>query len=161
MDEVTDCANLEQLSLVLRFVDSEMQIREEFLDFITVERMNRESLSTTILECLQKWGLDIRNCRGQGYDGSSNMSSSRTGVQGRICAVAPLASYTHCQAHQLNLCVVKGCFIPQIRNASCVISGIARFCSNSPKRQHFFEKVIHSSAEPTRIEKLKDVCRTR
>ena len=121
------CANLEQLSLVLQFVDSEMQIREEFLDFIIVERITRESLSTTILERLQKWGLDIRNCKGQGYDGSSNMSSSRTGVQGRICAVAHLASYTHCQAHQLSFCMVKGCSIHQIRNASCVISEIARF----------------------------------
>ena len=30
-DEATDCANLEQLSIVIRFVDEEMQIREEFL----------------------------------------------------------------------------------------------------------------------------------
>ena len=88
------CANLEQLSLVLQFVDSEMQIREEFLDFITVERITRESLSTTILERLQKWGLDIRNCRGQGYDSSSNMSSSHTGVQGRICAVAQIRKFS-------------------------------------------------------------------
>ena len=34
-DEVTDCANLEQVSLVIRFVDSNKHIREEFLDFIT------------------------------------------------------------------------------------------------------------------------------
>lgn len=32
-DEVTDNANLEQLSFVLRFVDKDCQIREEFLDF--------------------------------------------------------------------------------------------------------------------------------
>lgn len=32
-DEVTDNANLEQLSLVLRFVDKECMIREEFVDF--------------------------------------------------------------------------------------------------------------------------------
>ena len=31
-DEVTDCANLEQVSLVIRFVDSNKHIREEFLD---------------------------------------------------------------------------------------------------------------------------------
>ena len=98
---------------------------------------------------------------GQGYDSSSNMSSSRTGVQGWICAVAPLASYTHCQAHQLSFCVVKGCSIHQFRNASCVISEIARFLVIHLSVNIFFEKVIHSSAEPTRIEKLKDVCRTR
>ena len=35
-DEVTDCSNLEQLSLAIRFVDKQCQIREEFLDFIAV-----------------------------------------------------------------------------------------------------------------------------
>lgn len=32
-DEVTDNANLEQLSLVLQFVNKECMIREEFLEF--------------------------------------------------------------------------------------------------------------------------------
>ena len=53
---------------------------------------------------LDSWGS---NCRGQGDDGSPYMSSSRTGVQGRILAVSPLAFYTHCQAHQLNLCATS------------------------------------------------------
>ena len=48
-DEVTDCSNLEQLSVVLRFVDANKQIREEFLDFITVERITGESLSAALL----------------------------------------------------------------------------------------------------------------
>ena len=44
-DEVTDCANLEQSSVVIRFVDGDKQIREEFLDFITVERITGDSTS--------------------------------------------------------------------------------------------------------------------
>ena len=32
-DDVTDCANFEQVSVVVRFVDSEKQIREEFFLF--------------------------------------------------------------------------------------------------------------------------------
>ena len=160
-DEVTDCANLEQLSLVIRFVDEEMLIREEFLDFIAVERITGESLSVAILTWLRSWEIDIANCRGQGYDGASNMASSRVGVQGRISEICPLAFYTHCQAHQLNLCVVKGCSVPQIRNASGAISEIAKFFNYSPKRQHFFEKVIKSSADGVKRAKLKDLCKTR
>ena len=38
-DEVTDCANLEQVSLVIRFFDSDKHIIEEFLGFITVKRI--------------------------------------------------------------------------------------------------------------------------
>ena len=56
-DDVTHCAKLKQLSLTLRFVNSNMQIREEFLDFITAEKITGESLSTAILEQLRRWGL--------------------------------------------------------------------------------------------------------
>ena len=48
-DEVTDCANLEQISIVIRFVDSDKNIREEFLGFITVERITGESIATSLL----------------------------------------------------------------------------------------------------------------
>ena len=52
-DEVTDRANLEQLSVVIRFVDGDKQIREEFLDFITVERITGDSISAALLSWLQ------------------------------------------------------------------------------------------------------------
>ena len=92
------------------------------------------------------------------YDGASNMSASTAGVQARIREASPLALYTHCQSHQLNLCIVKACSLPKIRNASGVISEIANF---SPKRQHFFEHVIESDAPTEKKTKLKDLCRTR
>ena len=83
------------------------------------------------------------NYGGQGYDGSSNMSSSRTGVQGRILAVSPLAFYTHCQAHQLNLCVVKGCSIPQICNANGTISEIAKFIATHQSVNIFLKRRLN------------------
>ena len=73
-DEVTDCGNLEQISVVIRFVDEDRQIREEFFGFITVERITGEALSTALLSWLEENELDVRLCRGQGYDGDSNMS---------------------------------------------------------------------------------------
>ena len=51
-DEVTDCANLEQLSIVSRLVDEAMQIREEFLTSLT-----GETLSIAILAWLQSWDI--------------------------------------------------------------------------------------------------------
>ena len=105
--------------------------------------------------------LDVSLCRGQGYDGASNMSSSSAGVQARIRQVSPLALYTHCHSHQLNLCIVKACSLPKIRNASGVVSEIAKFFNYSPKRQHFFERVVQSVAPEEKKTKLKDLCRTR
>ncbi len=152
---------MEQLSVVIRFVDGDKQIREEFVDFITVERITGDAISAALLSWLQKHEIDVKFCRGQGYDGASSMSSSAVGVQGRIRRVCPLALYTHCQSHQLNLCIVKACSVPHIRNANGVISEIAKFFNFSPKRQHFLEHVIASISPAEKKHKLKDLCRTR
>lgn len=58
-DEVTDCANLEQVSLVIRFADSHKNITEDFLGFITVERITGESLATTLLSWLESHNIDV------------------------------------------------------------------------------------------------------
>ena len=58
-DEVTDNANLEQLLFVLRFVDKDSQIREEFLDFQCTDRITWEVISGLILGKLEQWGLKI------------------------------------------------------------------------------------------------------
>ena len=65
------------------------------------------------------------NCRDQGYDGAASIRSSTSGVQGSSLALSQQVFYTHCQAHQLNLCVVKGCSI-SLDNASGTISEIAK-----------------------------------
>ena len=83
-DEVTDCSTLEQVSIVIRFVDRNKTIREEFLGFIAVERITGEALATALLSWLQEHNIDVSFCRGQGYDGASSMSSSTVGVQARI-----------------------------------------------------------------------------
>ena len=57
--------------------------------------------------------------------------------------------------------VSKGCSVPQIRNASGTISEIAKYFNYSPKRQHFFEKIIDSSENDVKKSKLKDLCKTR
>ena len=86
-DEVTDVSNREQLSLVIRFVDSGGNIREEFLGFHNLQRIAGEAMASSILDTLPQSNLDIKNCRGQGYDGASNMSPSRRGTQALIhCA---------------------------------------------------------------------------
>ena len=72
-DEVTDVSNRERLSLVIRLVDSGGNIHEEFLGFHDLQRITGEAIASSILDTLPQWNLEIKNCRGQGYDGASNM----------------------------------------------------------------------------------------
>ena len=52
-------------------------IREELLEFGRC----LIDIATEIIKVLEKLNLFIRICRGQGYDGASNMSSEAVGVQ--------------------------------------------------------------------------------
>ena len=44
-------------------------------------------------------------CRGQAYDGATNMQSRNSGVAARISQEEPAAIPVHCLAHNLNLCL--------------------------------------------------------
>ncbi len=156
-DEVSDVSTKEQLSIVLRFVDSSYNIREEFVDFVSVDRITGEILATKIKEALVTYNLDLQDCRGQGYDGASNMSGA-SGVQGRLTAENSKATYFHCNSHILNLCIVQACSLQVIRNMNSTITESAYFFHNSAKRQHFLELVVDKQ---TSTVKVKDLCRTR
>ena len=161
-DEVTDAANIEQVTIVFRFVDSSLQIREEFIEFKSTERITGECLARLILDSIKSLGLDVSLLRGQGYDGASNMSSSVKGVQGIICRESPLAFYVHCNCHILNLVIVKACSIQSVRNMAGTNTETAIFFNFSAKRQRFLESVISLDASSQqRKVKLKDLCRTR
>ena len=49
--------------------------------------------------------LPVERCRGQCYDGASNMSGRCSGVATRIQQEEPRALYVHCMGHSLNLAV--------------------------------------------------------
>lgn len=161
-DEVTDCANQEQLCVCLRFVNLQtMTVCEEFLDFVPVERITGEALYNHIKSLLNRLHLDLDMVRGQGYDGAANMSSMRVGVAGRLQAVNSKALYSHCSSHKLNLAIVKSASIPAIRNASNTMGEISRYFKSSPKRERYLETVILEVTDKQRAPKLKDVCLTR
>ena len=125
-DEVTDAANKEELSLVLRYV-IDRQIKEVFVDFIEVERITGSVLGNTILQWLRAHGISLGNMRGQCYDGASNMSGARSGCKTVVQQEAPLAMYFHCAAHRLNLAVVSSCSIQAFKMLNLVLEKLRDF----------------------------------
>ena len=72
-DEV-ESHKVEQLAVCIRFVDKNNNICEDFLELGRCEQLSGKVIATEIIRVLDKSNLDIKNCRGQGYDGASNMS---------------------------------------------------------------------------------------
>jgi len=118
----------------VRFVDNEMSIREGFLQFCNLSRTTGEYIARKLKEVLDDLNLDINNLRGQGYDGAANMSSKRVGVQAQIKKDAPLAVYTHCASHRLNLVIAHSCGLPSVRNVIDKLKAISLLVLESPKR---------------------------
>ena len=71
-DKAFDCSNQEQLSRVVRYVDSDCVMRKEFLGFFHCDlELSVKALAETGLDGLINLDLNIGNCRGQGYDGAA------------------------------------------------------------------------------------------
>ena len=92
---------LTMLDTCAQFVDSNKDIREEFLTFVPLEEITGEQTGNKIITLLTENGIPVTNMSGQGYDSANNISSIHVGVQGRISQVSPLATYVHCSGHQV------------------------------------------------------------
>ena len=64
---------------------------ESFIGFHEVIRGTASELRYDIVSSIESNGLQLFNCRGQGYDGAANMSGIYSGVQARITDIEPTA----------------------------------------------------------------------
>ncbi|GBM12527.1 repressor of the inhibitor of the protein kinase [Araneus ventricosus] len=161
-DETTDISQIEQFSLCVRYVeDQSYKIREDFLTFVPVYDVIGAGLANTVLETLSILGLDLKKMRGQGYDGAATMRGQFRGVQASIKEKLPLALYTHCFSHSLNLCLSDASNIPSIRNCMGVIKEVCRFFHLSAKRTEILKSMISDCCPEQKKKKLISLCETR
>ena len=106
VDESRDESKKEQMAIVVRFVNKEGIIKERFLDLIHVKDTAALTLKDSICAVLSDNNLSVRDIRGQGYDGASNMRGEWNGLKALILSECPYAYYIHCMAHQLQLALV-------------------------------------------------------
>jgi len=106
VDESRDESEKEQMAIVVRFVNKEGIIKERFLDLIHVKDTAALTLKDSICAVLSDNNLSVRDIRGQGYDGASNMRGEWNGLKALILSECPYAYYIHCMAHQLQLALV-------------------------------------------------------
>jgi hypothetical protein len=118
LDCTPDASHQEQMSLIIRYVDSSsglVRIEESFLGFLDVNDTTGQALFDVLENELKVLDLDIDDVRGQGYDNGSNMKGKHQGVQRKLLDVNPRAFYSACGCHSLNLTLcdmaTKGLFV--------------------------------------------------
>ena len=83
---------------------------------------------------LSNLNFDINLLCGQGYAGGANMSGAYRGAQAVLCKDYPLAIYTYCASHRLNLALGSACCILSIRNVFGTLENIGSILSRSAGR---------------------------
>ena len=161
-DEAQDSSNKEQMPLVIRFVDRNKEIKEEFIRVVYCNSgINSEALAKEITEGVEAIDQDMRDCRGQGYDGAGDMAGRCAGAAARILLNYPRALYTHCSSHRLNLSIAASCKVQMIKNMMDNVRIISDFFNNSPKRQSLVESKVEEFLPASSHKTLINVCRTR
>uniref|UniRef100_H2XJG8 TTF-type domain-containing protein n=1 Tax=Ciona intestinalis TaxID=7719 RepID=H2XJG8_CIOIN len=160
LDTTQDVSKKDQLSEVFRYVKivyhddgtpSELKVVEAFNSFTEVEDSSAIGLHKLITDSIQQKRLDIKKCRGQGYDGAAVMSGKYSGLQKRIQDVAPHAYYVHCASHNLNL-VLKDAMeaVTETRKFYDTIESVYSFFGHSIVRWQKLQNVQEcSSPNPT------------
>ena len=80
IDQATDVSNSEQVVIVLRWVDEDLSVQEDFIRLYKTESTNAATLVSLIKDVLLHCNLSISMCRGQCYDGASVMTGVKSGV---------------------------------------------------------------------------------
>ncbi|XP_036973754.1 zinc finger MYM-type protein 1 [Acanthopagrus latus] len=143
VDETTDANNKAQISAVLRYVNSDCEVKEAFLGFDDVSNDRRaQGISKYVLDVLEKYEC-AEKLIAQTYDGAAVMASELNGVQAKVKEKVPEATFLHCYAHKLNLVLSQSAkSIPECKVFFKSAEGLSAFFTKSTKRTHLLDEIV-------------------
>lgn len=139
LDETTDTSNKEQASFCFRYVSTDLIVNETFVGYYETSATDADTLYKLTDDVLKRFQLCLENCRGQCFDGASNMAGHISGLQKRISDVEPRALYVHCISHSLSLAFQDSvAAIPLCPDALNLMKDLTNSIHESPKRLTWF-----------------------
>lgn len=141
-DEATDASNTQQLVICIRWVTKELEIAEDFIGLMPLEKANAMAIASAIKDVLLRLGLPLDQARAQCYDGCATMAGSKRSVAAILKQSAPKCLFTHCYCHALNLAVgdtVKN--VPLMKETLEDTYELTKLIKYSPKREAALKRI--------------------
>uniref|UniRef100_H3APK6 Uncharacterized protein n=1 Tax=Latimeria chalumnae TaxID=7897 RepID=H3APK6_LATCH len=96
-------ARAKESELFILYINASGEPTEWFLKFLPICSHTGEELQDYVLDMLKELCLNVKDCIGQSYDNTANMSGKYAGLQARLKEINSLADYMPCAAYSLNL----------------------------------------------------------
>ncbi|XP_026819629.1 zinc finger MYM-type protein 1-like [Rhopalosiphum maidis] len=166
-DETSDVGHHEQLSIVIRYFDDQMNRPvETFLDLVRLVSVNAESIFTAISNIIHsKFGIGWSSIIAVCFDGASTMSGNIGEVQRKFKEMNANILYVHCYAHCLNLSLIDS-ITSNTSNKNQVVFNflgsvqfLYSFIEGSPTRHAIFENIAKEHG--SNLQTLKSCSTTR
>ena len=163
VDGTQDITSKEQLSICIRYVDSELQVIEDFVGLYQIAETTGHAIAETVEDALLRLGLDASLLRGQTYDGGANMAGTLNGCQAVLRRKYPLALHFHCAAHCVHL-VAERASESDVLVRDCLqwVHELGKLYKRSTKFNSIFQAVVSEtddSSSPSAH--IKPLCPTR
>ena len=142
-DSTTDGDGLEQLSVLVRYLDVDsFVVHESFLGMYNPNSSTADALTSAIKDVFLRLGIPFSKLRGHSFDGASNMSGRLHGVQAQIRAMQPKSMYVHCVNHSLDLALQETASdVPVVRNCLSLVRDCANIFRESAKRKQKLKQI--------------------
>ena len=141
-NECTDVLN-KQFTVCIRWVDETLTDHVDVIGLRHVETIDTNWLVDAIKYVLLRMNLKLSDCRGQCYDGASNMTGCKRGVATQLQSEELRAVLTHCYGHPLYLAVgdaVKQSKVCQdALDLAYEISKLIRYCLKCNAASHLIK----------------------
>lgn len=156
VDESTDCTDMAQLCIYVRFYDG-VRVREELLGLVPLEgHTTGEVIFQKIVTFFNEHELDLQKVCLLVTDGAPAMTGRVKGLVARLAAVAPHMQFLHCIIHQAVLCAkLSG----DLKNNMDTVMNIVNFIRSTSSLQHRLFRMLlaDASAEHTDLLVHSDV----
>lgn len=122
------------MTICARYLNKERNcIEEPFLGFVPVQ--DQTSLAEEIIKFLIETGIDMKNIRGQRYDGASSMAGNMNGVQAAVPEKYKSALYIHALRQPRAQPGALHCLLGR---------GYTKLLWNSERNSEFFQKISYA-----------------
>ncbi|KAM8834510.1 uncharacterized protein ACB058_016088 [Synchiropus picturatus] len=142
IDGVVKFGKKDYLPLFLRFVDSFDVMRLELMGFLDAD-LECDTMVNRLLTIINEdWRLDLKNCRGQAYLGSGNLSYKLKAFACKVQEMHPLAISTHCSSYSFNTWWSKTIPLPAVKRALDTFEEVVMFFGSTATLEKQLDHVI-------------------